>query len=224
MIAPQPYDGSNRDSLTKRQKQILDFLYLRRRKFGTTPSVREIGEHFGINSPNGVVGHLKALQRKGFIERSEKMARAITLADSHLKKRSCGVVGFIREGKLYENDEDEAIPFLPLSFQIEVKDYLLLKITDDSFYHYRFLKEGDYLVLLVPDLIEPGSVLLMSDRQNHLAIADCVAEPGTAVPFWKLRCGFSINESDPALHVYAVVATLMSMRFQNSPLGKGLRL
>jgi repressor LexA len=43
------------------------------------PSLREIGDQFGIASPNGVVGHLKALARKGLLTFGGAKARAIQL-------------------------------------------------------------------------------------------------------------------------------------------------
>ena len=48
-----------------------------RRGYG--PTVREIAEHMDIRSPNGVVGHLRALVRKGLIRRNANKARAIEL-------------------------------------------------------------------------------------------------------------------------------------------------
>jgi len=56
-------------ALTSRQKQIYDFLKDKIRNRGYGPTVREIGAHFGIRSPNGVMCHLKALERKGLITR-----------------------------------------------------------------------------------------------------------------------------------------------------------
>ena len=46
------------------------------------PTVREIGEQFGIKSPNGVMCHLRALERKGLIRRSPNKSRAIELTES----------------------------------------------------------------------------------------------------------------------------------------------
>lgn len=61
---------------TARQQQILDYL---RRNPGS--SYREIGARFGIRSPNGVLVHLKALERKGYLTRSNGKSRSIRLAD-----------------------------------------------------------------------------------------------------------------------------------------------
>jgi repressor LexA len=55
--------------MTERQKSIFDFIVEFRRNHGCSPSIPEIQQSFGIRSPNGVVGHLYALEQKGFIRR-----------------------------------------------------------------------------------------------------------------------------------------------------------
>lgn len=56
--------------LTDRQKDILDFLAVHQRVRQRPPTIREIGDKFGIMSPNGVLTHLKALEKKGAIVRN----------------------------------------------------------------------------------------------------------------------------------------------------------
>ena len=66
------------DSLTKRQKQTLDHITRAIQREGYPPSIREIGHALGIKSPRGVVGHLEALQKKGYLSR-ERGARTIKI-------------------------------------------------------------------------------------------------------------------------------------------------
>lgn len=56
--------------LTTRQENILQFVMDYVQREGYPPSIREIGQHFNIGSLRGVTVHLDALERKGFIERS----------------------------------------------------------------------------------------------------------------------------------------------------------
>lgn len=56
--------NSELDSLTPRQKEIYNFLKEKIEIRGYGPTVREIGSAFGIKSPNGVMCHLKALEKK----------------------------------------------------------------------------------------------------------------------------------------------------------------
>jgi len=68
-------------SLTPRQREIYEFIKTCIDVRGYGPTVREIGERFGIRSPNGVIGHLKALERKGLISRTPRLSRAIQLME-----------------------------------------------------------------------------------------------------------------------------------------------
>lgn len=68
--------------LTTRQSEILRFLWSYTLEQGWPPTIREIATHFGIRSPNGVVCHLKALEAKGHIKRSDNISRGIRLCVS----------------------------------------------------------------------------------------------------------------------------------------------
>ena len=73
--------------LTKMQAAVLAFIcrYFDREQF--PPTVRDIGEHFGIASPNGVMCHLKALEAKGWITRRENVSRGIRVLKRPPAKR-----------------------------------------------------------------------------------------------------------------------------------------
>ena len=63
--------------LTPRQQNILDFVHEFQQQHGYPPSIREIGEFFGIRSTNGVSDHLRALERKGFLSRNGHLSRSL---------------------------------------------------------------------------------------------------------------------------------------------------
>jgi repressor LexA len=63
------------DNLTLRQQEILGFLQIFSQEKGFWPSIREIRDHFRFNSTNAVVGHLRALENKGYITRIAGQAR-----------------------------------------------------------------------------------------------------------------------------------------------------
>ena len=65
--------------MTPKQEAIYKFIRSRILSGDPAPTVREIGEEFGIRSPNGVMCHLKALAKKGHIVRDEHLSRAIRL-------------------------------------------------------------------------------------------------------------------------------------------------
>ncbi len=67
------------DKLTVRQQEVLGYLQLYQRRCGTWPSFREIESHFGFRSTNAVMGHLRALERKGYISRVPGQARTFRI-------------------------------------------------------------------------------------------------------------------------------------------------
>jgi repressor LexA len=63
--------------LTERQKDVLDFIQREQREKGITPSTREIQSHFGFASQTSVMQYIVALERKGFVDRHARKARAL---------------------------------------------------------------------------------------------------------------------------------------------------
>lgn len=63
--------------LTERQREIYQYIVGYRRDNGCSPSIPEIQRHFGIRSPNGVAGHLHALEAKGVIRRADRGSRQV---------------------------------------------------------------------------------------------------------------------------------------------------
>ena len=72
--------------LTARQHTIFDFIVDFRRRNGCSPSIPEIQKHFGIRSPNGVAGHLHALEAKGVIRRADRGSRQIDVVAGPLSR------------------------------------------------------------------------------------------------------------------------------------------
>jgi repressor LexA len=66
-----------KEPLTDRQRAVLDYIGRSIEHRGYPPTLREIGEHLGIRSTNGVNDHLKALEKKGYLEREDLKSRAL---------------------------------------------------------------------------------------------------------------------------------------------------
>ncbi|MBI4509024.1 MAG: transcriptional repressor LexA [Deltaproteobacteria bacterium] len=64
-------------ALTSRQREVLEFIQRSILERGYPPTLREIGEHMGIRSTNGVNDHLKALEKKGYLAREDLKSRAL---------------------------------------------------------------------------------------------------------------------------------------------------
>jgi repressor LexA len=74
-------------NLTSRQQEILDYIGDALDRSGVMPSTREIQEHFGFASQTAAVNHLRALEKKGAIQRQPGKARAVAIT-SHLHRES----------------------------------------------------------------------------------------------------------------------------------------
>ena len=71
-----------REPLTDRQQEVLDFISESISVRGYPPTLREIGERMGIRSTNGVNDHLKALEKKGYLQRQDLKSRALRVIDN----------------------------------------------------------------------------------------------------------------------------------------------
>lgn len=65
--------------LTERQRAVLEYISLSISDRGYPPTLREIGNHLGIRSTNGVNDHLRALERKGYLTREDMKSRTLRL-------------------------------------------------------------------------------------------------------------------------------------------------
>jgi len=84
--------------LTERQKNILDFIQREQREKGVTPSTREIQSHFGFASQTSVMQYLAALERKGFLDRHPRKARALITPAMKVRITDIPIYGQIPAG------------------------------------------------------------------------------------------------------------------------------
>lgn len=140
--------------LTDRQKTILAFIRRHSEERGYPPTVREIGEEFGIRSPNGVADHLKALEKKGFLRRDESKSRGLIPISSGVQGRHADnddgtievpIVGKVAAGAPILAEEN-------ITDHVRVDSFLLggstrvfgLKVTGDSMTGDG-INDGDYV-------------------------------------------------------------------------------
>ena len=134
------------ESMTERQAKIYEFIRDKIRNRGYGPTVREIGDEFGIRSPNGVMCHLKALEKKGLITREPNMSRAIQLAIEPVQPKGLRLAGQIAAGVLHEAvEQDERIDFNEV-FDPADRDTFLLEVSGESMIEDH-IADGDYVVV-----------------------------------------------------------------------------
>src|SRR5205809_7673564 len=84
--------------LTERQKNILDFIQSEQREKGITPSTREIQRHFRFASQTSVMQYIAALERKGFLDRHARKARALITPVQKVRITDIPIYGQIPAG------------------------------------------------------------------------------------------------------------------------------
>ena len=146
-------------AITKRQHEILGFIRDKIENRGFPPSIREIGEAFEIVSPNGVMCHLKALEKKGYIERNKGVkdqksaARAITIPGLRLGTASFPMLGTVAAGAGVEVvPQDDRIDLGEL---FSGKDHYALRVRGQSMIEDH-IDEGDIVIIRKQDTAENG--------------------------------------------------------------------
>lgn len=147
------------DNLTPRQKDVYKFIRDKIRGRGYGPTVREIAAQFDINSPNGVVCHLKALVKKGMITREPNMSRAIQLAAEPIEERGLPLAGTIAAGVLHEAiEQNERIDFQEM-LGPGSKNRFALQVKGDSMIEDQ-IADGDYVVVQKQRTARKGQIVV----------------------------------------------------------------
>lgn len=90
------------ETLTDKQKAVLKFIEKYQLKNGSSPTIREMRERFGVSSDNSILKHLKALEEKEYIQRDDT-PRGIKILDAVKKRletesRKLPLLGYIPAG------------------------------------------------------------------------------------------------------------------------------
>lgn len=154
--------------LTDRQKDVYELIRSLIQDRGYGPTVREIGEHFGIKSPNGVMCHLRALERKGLIIRQANKSRAIELTGDHARsKTGLVLMGVVSESPMtLDLNSTDAID---LGMSLATGDRFVVQISGNVLREEGIL-DGDFLVLEVRAEIANGSLVLAKLADDRVAL------------------------------------------------------
>ena len=135
------------EQLTARQEQVLEIITQYINRYGYPPSLRDIGKQLQVSGTLGVMKHLEALERKGYLRRQEGSSRGITLC-GQAQAASLPIVGVVRAGALHPAIEDIEGHFAIDSSQLRSGGTFFLRVKGDSMIHAH-IKEGD-LALVRP--------------------------------------------------------------------------
>jgi repressor LexA len=165
--------------LTKRQREIYDFVVRYADRHGYPPTVREIGEAVGLASPSTVHAHLANLERAGYLRRDPTKPRALVLArreragataasGAQAEVRLLPLVGEIAAGGpllAEENIEDHLAVPAPLS---RGGEEFLLRVKGDSMIEAGIL-HGDYVVVRRQQTARDGDIVVALAGEDEAA-------------------------------------------------------
>jgi repressor LexA len=149
--------------LTKRQKEIADFIKHYAAKYGYPPTVREIGKAVGLASSSTVHAHLANLEKYGILKRNPTKPRAIELLFDRAKKAitpsGLPLVGQVAAGQpvLAEENIEEYVQ-VPAIAGGEEGEYVL-RVSGESMRDAGIL-EGDFVVVRPQDSADDGDIVV----------------------------------------------------------------
>jgi len=121
--------------LTKRQGEALEFIRRYIKDHSKPPTFRELGEQMGINSTRAVSDLLKALERKGYIEREAGRSRGINLPKTDLSNP----------------DLPPSVRTIPVVSRIESREIIFSNIVDVLHFDAKLLPDGELFAVKVSD-------------------------------------------------------------------------
>jgi repressor LexA len=155
--------------MTDRQREVLDFIRSFADRHGMPPTVREIGDRFGFTA-RAAFDHLKALERKGMLERrvtGKRASRTLVPADRRATRRhsredgpGIPLLGRIAAGApilAVENRED-TIPLRPDWLGSQGQDVFALRVRGDSMINAH-IADGDLVLVRKQESASPGDIV-----------------------------------------------------------------
>ena len=133
--------------LTKRQREILDYLNEFIQQHGYAPSLEEIGRRFSLSSLATVHKHLTNLQEKGFIRRAWNRSRSVELVPTRLGGRAVELplMGFVAAGTPIEAIAGAETIAVPEALAGK-RDSYVLRVKGDSMIDEQ-IRDGDYVIV-----------------------------------------------------------------------------
>ena len=153
--------------LTKRQKEILDFISGFIERNGYSPSMEEIAENFHFASLNAVFKHLEALESRGHLHRDSNRARSIQLSPNGAAGvQSVPLFGYVAAGRPIEAISNPETLQIPESFLPRRGHSYVLRVQGESMID-EHIQDGDYVVVESRESADPGDmVVALIDGEN----------------------------------------------------------
>ena len=148
--------------LTDKQRQKLDWISAFTQRNGMPPTVREIGDAFGIAS-SSTFAVLRALQRKGYLQRGDLGARSLKITSPHqhifIPCRSVPIIGQIAAGAPLFATETDMGSLTVHSEWLQDRDCYALRVKGDSMIDAA-IQDGDYVIVRQQDHARDGDIVV----------------------------------------------------------------
>lgn len=153
--------------LTKRQKEILDYLREFIEHEGYSPSMEEIAAHFRFASLNAVFKHLEALKARGYLHRDANRARSIELKRiDAASSQALPLFGYIAAGRPIEAVSVQETLTVPQDLLPAHGSHYVLRVKGDSMID-EHIEDGDYVIVDSRAQAENGeTVVALVDGEN----------------------------------------------------------
>lgn len=175
--------------LTKRQKQILDFITRFVDEKGYSPSLMEIGKHFGLSSVATVHKHVENLKKKGYVQKVWNANRSLDLTDKALSVRAIRLplVGRVAAGQPIEAIEQHEVIAVPEDMVGRSRTFVL-EVRGDSMIDEQ-IRNGDFVIVEERIKAENGEMVI--------ALID--GEEATLKKFYKEGDKIRLQPANPSM-------------------------
>jgi len=193
--------------LTKRQKEILDFITRFVDEKGYSPSLVEIGENFGLSSVATVHKHVENLQKKGFVTRVWNANRSLDLTEKALSIRAIRLplVGRVAAGRPIEAVEQHEVIAVPEDMVGKNRTFVL-EVRGDSMIDEQ-IRDGDFVI------VEDRSRV----REGELVVALIDGEEATLKKYYREGSHIRLQPANP--EVKPIVVEANRVRVQGAVIG-----
>jgi repressor LexA len=147
--------------LTKRQKEILDFLEGFLDEHGYPPSFEEIARHFGYTSLATVHEHLENLRQKGYIRKSYNASRSIELVPTNraVTALELPLLGQVAAGVPIEAITDQETVAVPEEMVSRGGQHYVLRVRGNSMIDEQ-IRDGDFVIVNSRNTAQNGEVVV----------------------------------------------------------------
>jgi len=164
--------------LTKRQKEILDYIHRFIDEHGYAPSFEEIAQFFGYSSLATVHEHLTNLERKGYIRKSYNESRSIEMVpeDGTVSAFELPLLGAVAAGLPIEAVQDQESLAVPADMVRPGKDNFVLRVEGNSMIDEQ-IRDGDYIVVSSQPTASDGEVVVALVGGDSATVKRLYREP-----------------------------------------------